>query len=145
MNRERKRCRAIYYNNKVRDLKKTRPRDWWRDVKKLCGNGGSARKDIRSILRIHMDCTDQDLADKINEAFVGVMQEYNPLSDDALVLCEDDKPISVTVDSVAARLSKISTSRAGGPDGLINWVLKKFSDILAPALTEVLNQSFRES
>ena len=33
----------------------------------------------------------------------------------------------------------------GGPDDLPNWVLKKFSDILAAALTEVLNQSFRES
>ena len=48
------------------------------------------------------------------------MQEYNPLSDDALVLCEDEEPISVTADSVAARLSKISTSRAGGPDDLPN-------------------------
>ena len=114
VNRERKRCRAIYYNNKVRDLKNTLPLDWWSEVKQLCGNGGSARKDIRSILRINTDCTDRDLADKINEAFVGVMQEYNPLSDDALVLCEDDEPISVTAGSVAARLSKISTSRAGG-------------------------------
>ena len=135
----------IYYNNKVRNLKNTRPRDWWREFKQLCRNGGSARKDIRSIFKIHTDCTDRDLADKINEAFVGVMQEYNPLSDDALVFCEGDEPISVTVDSVAARLSKISTSRAGGHDDLPNRVLKKLSDILAPALTEVLNQSFRES
>ena len=62
-----------------------------------------------------------------------------------MVLCEDDEPIQVTVDSVAARLNKISAFRAGGPDHLPNWVLKEFSDILAPALTEVLNQSFRES
>ena len=128
------------------DLKNTHPRDCWREVKKLCcGNGDSARKDIRSILRIHTDSTDPDLADKINEAFVGVMQEYNPLSDDVIVLCEDDEPIQVTADSVAARLNKISASRAGGPDNLPNWVLKEVSDILAPALTEVLNQSFRES
>ena len=59
-----------------------------REVKQLCGNDRSARKDIRSILRTQTDCTDQELADKINEAFVSVMQEYNPLSDDALVLCE---------------------------------------------------------
>ena len=130
VNRERKRSRAIYYNNKVRDLKNTLPPDWWREVKQLCGNGGSARIDIRSILRINTDCTDRDLADKINEAFVGVMQEYNPLSDDALVLFEDDEPISVTADSVTARLSMISTSRAGGPEDLPNWVLKKFSSSL---------------
>jgi len=123
VNHERKRCREIYYDNKVRDFKDTCPRDWWREVKQLCGNGGSAREDIRSILRIHTDCTDRDLADKINEAFVGAMQEYNPLSDDVMVLCEVDKPISVTVDSVAARLSNVSASRAGGPDNLPNWVL----------------------
>ena len=51
----------------------------------------------------------------------------------------------MTFDSVATRLRKISASRAGGPDNLPNWVLKEFSDIQAPALTEVLNQSFRES
>ena len=93
VNRDKKRCRAIYYDNKVRELKDTRPRDWWREFKQLCGNGDNARKDIRSILRIHTDCTDRDLADKINETFVGVMQEYNPLSDDVMVLCEDDEPI----------------------------------------------------
>ena len=73
------------------------------------------------------------------------LQDYNPLSNDTLVLCEDDELISVTTDSVVTRLSKISTSRAGGPDDLPNRVLKKFSDILAPVLTEVLNQSFQES
>ena len=36
-------------------------------------------------------------------------------------------------------------SRAGGPDNLPNWELKMYSDILAPALTEVLNESFEES
>ena len=136
---------AIFCRLPITRITFTQPRDWWRAVKQLCGNGDSARKDIRSILRIHTDCIDRDLADKINEAFVGVMQEYNPLSDDVIVSCEDDEPIQVTVDSVAPRLSKITAFRAGGPDNVLNWVLKEFSDILAPALTEVLNQSFRES
>ena len=57
----------------MRDVKDTRLHDWWREVKQLCGNGNGALKDIRSILRIHTDCTDHDLADEINEAFVGVM------------------------------------------------------------------------
>ena len=67
------------------------------------------------------------------------MQDYNPLSDDAFVLCEDDEPIWVTIDSAAKQLS------AMGPDDLPNWVLKEYSDVLAPVITEVLNQSFRES
>ena len=33
VNCERKKCRAIYYNKKVQDLKDTCPPDWWRGVK----------------------------------------------------------------------------------------------------------------
>ena len=51
VNRKRKRRGAIYYDNKVHDLKDMRPRDWYREVKQLCGNGDSALKDIRSILK----------------------------------------------------------------------------------------------
>ena len=64
---------------------------------------------------------------------MSVMRDCIPLSDDAFVSYEDDEPMMVTVDSVATRLSKISASRAG-------W-----GGILAPAVTEILNQSFRES
>ena len=41
--------------------------------------------------------------------------------------------------------SYINISRAGGPDGIPNWVLKTFSDILSPAITNIINASFRES
>ena len=37
VNRERKRCRKLYYNAKVRELSGSKPRDWWREVKQLCG------------------------------------------------------------------------------------------------------------
>ena len=145
VNRERKRCRKVYYNNKVWDLKDTRPRDWWREVKQLCGNARSSCPDLRSILRTNTSCTDQQLANKINRAYVSVMEDYTPLADDIFVPCDDDEPISVSVDQVAIKLKQIRVSRAGGPDNLPNWVFKTYSDILAPALTEVLNQSFEES
>ena len=38
VNRERKRCRKVYYENKVESLRASRPRDWWREVKQLCGS-----------------------------------------------------------------------------------------------------------
>ena len=36
VNSERKRCRKIYYQNKVKELRNTKPRDWWRKIKELC-------------------------------------------------------------------------------------------------------------
>jgi hypothetical protein len=41
-------------------------------------------------------------------------------------------------------LRAISVSKASGPDELPNWVLKSFSDILEPAITDIFNASFRE-
>ena len=37
VNRERKMCRANYYQTKVEHLKKCKPSKWWKEVKKLSG------------------------------------------------------------------------------------------------------------
>lgn len=67
----------------------------------------------KSILRIHMDCNDQELANKINEAFVSVMQNCTPLPSDIFLLCEDGEPsLTVTVDSVV-QLRKITAFKIG--------------------------------
>ena len=145
VNRERKRCRMIYYKNKVQDLQHTKPRDWWREVKQFCGTSKAARRDIRSILRTNTESSDKDLANEIMKAFVSVMDNYTPLSEDVCVLTDHDEPIVVDEESIAKKLRQINISRAGGPDGIPNWVLKTFSDILSPAITNIINASFRES
>ena len=135
----------IYYKNKVQDLQHTKPHDWWREVKQFCGTSKAARRDIRSILRTNTESSDQDLANEIMKAFVSVMDNYTPLSEDVCVLTDHDEPIVVDEESIAKKLRQINISRAGGPDGIPNWVLKTFSDILSPAITNIINASFRES
>ena len=137
VNRERKRCQMIYYNNKVRDLKDTKPRDWWRAVKQLCGSTKANRPDLRSIMKNEVKCTDQELVDKVNEAFVSVTKDYLPLANDVCVSLEDDVPITVTDTSVTRKLRQISASKASGPDNLPNWLLKEYADILAPAVVDI--------
>ena len=85
---------------------------------------------------------DNVLSEKINEAFVSVMQGYSPLSENILVASEDDEPLSVTEAAVARKLRAMSTSRAGGPDNLPNWVLKEYADILAFPIADILNTFF---
>ena len=135
----------IYYKNKVQDLQHTKPRDWWREVKQFCATSKAARRDIRSILRTNTESSDQDLANEIMKAFVSVMDNYTPLSEDVCVLTDHDEPIIVDEESIAKKLRQINISRAGGPDGIPNWVLKTFSDILSLAITNIINASFRES
>lgn len=91
------------------------------------------------------NCTDdQKLANEINSSFLSVMQDYVPLSTNASFPLEGCQPIIVDELSVANKLTKISSSKAGGPDRLPNWVLKEYAFIIAPAVTDIINTSFQE-
>ena len=72
------------------------------------------------------------------------MQGYSPLSENVRVAQVDDEPLSVTEATVARKLKEVSTSRAGKPDNLPNWVLKEYADILTPLIADILNTSFLE-
>ena len=37
VNVERKKCKAAYYDNKIKSLKHVEPRNWWSAVKKISG------------------------------------------------------------------------------------------------------------
>lgn len=91
-----------------------------------------------------MICENKDLGNKINEAFVSVMENYSPLSEDVCVVLEKDKSITVTESAVSRKLREISASRASGPDNLPSWVLKEFADILAFRVADILNTYFRD-
>ena len=75
VNRERKRCRKVYNENKVRDLQDSKPRYWWREVKQLCGSAKTVGHGLTSILHPDLECDDSTLANKINKAFVSVMED----------------------------------------------------------------------
>ena len=143
VNRERKRCRKSHYKAKVQQLSDSKPHDWWREVKQLCGLK-TEQKNLRSILRINCDDNDQDLANRINETFISIMNSYSALSEDLCFPNDGDECIQVTVDSVTEKLRQIDKSKASGPDNLPAWLLKTYADILAPAITDVLNSSFLE-
>ncbi|XP_028417134.1 uncharacterized protein LOC114541408 [Dendronephthya gigantea] len=144
VNRERKRCRKSYYLSKVRGLKEIKPHRWWYEIKLLCGSSEKHNPDFRSSLTTNLNCNDYELANKINEAFISVMADYDPLTNDVCVLKEDDdEPIQVTEMLVAKTLRELSATKANGPDKLPNWVLKTYADILAPAVADIINCSFQ--
>ena len=139
VNRERKRCRKSYYKAKVQQLSDSKPHDWWREVKQLCGLK-TEQKNLRSILRINCDDNDQDLANRINETIISIMNSY----EDLCFPNDGDECIQWAIDSVTEKLRQIGKSKASGPDNLPAWLLKTYADILAPAITDVLNSSFLE-
>ena len=63
VNRERKRCRKVYYKKKVGNLLDSKPKDWWREVKQLSGQQ-STRPDLRSMIRFDVEDSDEGLGNR---------------------------------------------------------------------------------
>ena len=72
-------------------------------MKQLCGLK-TEQKNLRSILRINCDDNDQDLANRINETFISIMNSYSALPEDLCFPNDGDECIQVTVDSVIEKL-----------------------------------------
>ena len=116
-------------------------------MKQLCGTGKVATHDVRNALGPNMNFDtydDKELSNEINRAFVGVMDDFSPLSDDVYVQMENDESISVTELCVMTKIKGIKASRASDPDGLPNWVLKEYAELFAAPVAEILNTSFKE-
>ena len=58
----------------------------------------------------------------------------------------EDTPkfLTVSEERVQKVLANLNQSKASGPDSVPNWLLKEYSDILAFAITQILNASYRE-
>ena len=96
VNREQKRYRKIYYENKVKGLHDTKPRDWWSEVKQLCDTAKATGRDLRATLHPNLVYDDNVLSEKINEAFVSIMQGHSLLSENVLVASEDAfRPLAI--------------------------------------------------
>ena len=94
VNRERKRCRKLYYQKRFAIYVTLNPKI-----------GG-----------LHQDLcqeTDETLCNKINNSFINVMKNYIPLSEDiAVSVNANETPITVTESAVARKLGEVKTSRS---------------------------------
>ena len=144
VNRSRKNCRKLYYEAKVNDLKFNKPKDWWGEVKRLCGHQQNSTSNIFASLE--QDTHDFDsFSNLINDCFLEPMREFEPLPDNIFTMTENDSPISLSEEELFIFLNSVKPRKSGGPDCLPNWVLQKFAAILAKPISTIINASFKEN
>ena len=83
VNRNRKKCRSKYYLSKVHNLKNSRPKNWWKEVKRISGHSPvNNHSDLISLLANAIDNFDhmspEDVANSINNSFLDPQQAYTP-------------------------------------------------------------------
>ena len=85
VNREKKLLRARFFATKVSNLKKSKPKTWWSDIKRISGMK-TCNSDLQSQLQIeNIDhLSSKELANLINSTFLEPMSTYHPLRDEYL-------------------------------------------------------------
>ena len=146
VNRERKTCRAKYYESKIQQFKGVTPRKWWQEVKRLSGMKSTNVNVINEIdIEDFSNLTLQEQVNSINAPFLSPLEEYRmstPLEGRPL----EDSPefLKVTEERVQKVLEKLNPNKASGPDKIPNWFLKEYSYIIALPIMKILNLSFYE-
>ena len=79
----------------------------------------------------------------INTALLEPMQAYSPLA--CLPPAMDDSEVfTVNSSEVCNALLGLNPRKAGGPDGINNWLLREFADFQASPVCDILKSSFAE-
>ena len=118
VNRERKTCRAKYYQSKIQQFKGVTPRKWWQEVKRLSGMESTNVNVINQIDIEHFsNLTLQEQVNSINAAFLSPLEEYRMLTPLERHPLEDSPEfLKVTEKRVQKVLEKLNTNKASGPD-----------------------------
>ena len=91
----------------------------------------------------------KEIANAINNALLEPMLSYEALdnsSEDLYLPLEDTDPefLEVSTAQVHKNLMHLNKHKAAGPDGLANWYLREYADLLYEPVTNILNASYQE-
>ena len=147
VNRKHKCCKATFYETKIDQMKESDPKSWWKEVKRLSGARQSSLSNLISLLDINeLERSSMSvIADLINHAFLEPLEEYRLSNEIPKLPLEDQSPkyLVVTEYDVYKRLSHLNAAKAGGPDGIPNWILREYAEFLAYPVSIILNASFK--
>ena len=157
VNRERKKCRSKFYESKVKQLKSSHPKQWWKSIKALCGmNPVSSASTFSHLIAPSREPNSQsqslpDLANTINQTFLSPMEHFQSLCSTTplpITTCNSESMLSalvITESHVFTKLVSIKSSKAPGPDSIPGWLLKENACALAEPISEILNSSYYEN
>ena len=134
-----KKLKQAFCNRCIHGLRKSNPRMWWHNVKRLTGH-----RVEHSLTNIATSTCNGDLyilSNKINNFLQSVSADLQPLFIDQNILenecTESDMNFTIEPYAVERKLSSIDVHKANGPDNVPNWFFHDFSVWLAEPLCAI--------
>ena len=130
-----------FYSDKVRHLKKSDCRSWWKLINQLTGRSNSTTP-------IHLEengvlLTNDNLVTTLNHFFLSVNEDVPTLDLSKLpaYLPAADQLPTIHPYQVCKELLSLNSSKAAGPDNIPPRILRDFNYELSDPLAEILNLS----
>ena len=150
VNRVRQSLKTQFYLDQVESLKKSNPRDWWRNIKRLSGWTGDEEDHacFNGITdggnTIDLNC----LPDLFNNFLVSLTEHISPINVGALnsirqTLVTVPENYIVSEFSVYNALSRAKLNKSVCDEFLSNRMLRQFADVLSGPICAVINCSIR--
>ena len=131
--------------SKVHNLKNSRPKNWWKEVKRISGHSPvNNHSDLISLIANAIDNFDhmspEDVANSINNSFLDPQQAYTPL-DEYLNTSE-----IFNLNTSSLQVNEFDTYKSlKSLNPLISpWVYKAYAEILAYPVSVILNCSYNK-
>jgi len=139
---------STFYETKIDQMNERDPKSWWKKLKRLSGARQSSSSNLISLLDIDEleGSSMREIADLINHALLEPLEGYRLSNEIPNLPLEDQSPkyLVVTEYDVYKSLSHLNAAKAGGPDGIPNWILRECVEFLAYPVSIILNTSFKE-
>ena len=138
-----------YYNRKIDALKHSNARNWWKEIKSLCGYSSTNEINFEHATFKGEKINQSLLPNVINSAIISVSEFIEPIDRLALeslnneFLCDDKEIFIVSEFDVYMILSKLQVSKASKDDVITNKFLRLFACELSAPLCAVINTSIR--
>ncbi|XP_028409529.1 uncharacterized protein LOC114532151 [Dendronephthya gigantea] len=134
-------AKKTYYQSKAEDTRVTSPAKWYKIIYELvaandCNFQSSAAP------------TD-DLAERLQQSFTKPWQSTTPNEKPKLEeiehLLKDTKPLLPSIGQIKAILKHLNPKKASGSDDIPAWLLKRYSEELAPIIHNIICSSISQS
>ena len=129
-------AKARYYNSKAKDLRSSNPAKWYKTINALIG-----ANDTNTRVRIP-EIEIQETAKKLQSAFTkpwaNLRNENKVDVGEVNHLLKDTPPRQPSIGQVKSHLNHLNPRKATGVDNIPAWILKHFSEDLAPVIHDII-------
>ena len=132
-----------YYKKIVKDLKTSKPSQWYSKLKRLCSY--DQHKSDPVVVESIKHLTDKEQVEVIADKFAKVSQEYEPLKTEDIEVPEfhESSIPSFKPCQVKSKLEKLKTNKSVPPNDIPTKIVKMFAEELSIPLCDIINSSIR--